>query len=438
MTRALHWRERRRRWARVLVIGGGGREHAILFQLSKSSHVARLYGAPGNAGTAKVPRCKNLALSLDPKKFGHILAAVRRYGIDLVVVGPEVPLAQGLADMLRAHGISVVGHSAEATKIESSKSFGKEVMAQAGIPTAESQSFTDLATALDYLQTCDFPVVIKGDGLAAGKAVTICYTLEEAEQALRALMEDRVLGAAGDTVIIEEYLRGEEVSAIALTDGETVVLLHLSRDHKPVGEGNTGPNTGGMGAYTLKDEQLAEEVKTIILEPAVRTMAKRGTPLCGVLYAGLMVTASGPKVLEFNARLGDPETEVILPLLDDETDLFELLYATARGELADIPEPRWKSKVCLGVVLVSDGYPSKYETGYEIPGLDDELPDNVLVFHMGTKKQGRLTLTAGGRVLMVVAIADTLEEARTLVYEFIERVKFKNAYFRRDIGRKAA
>jgi len=416
---------------RVLVVGGGGREHALAWKLAQSPHVSEVFCAPGNPGTAEVGT--NLPVSVSD--IPGLVSAAREQRIDLVMVGPEKPLDLGLADALRMAGIPVCGHSRDATAIESSKAFAKAIMAEARIPTARSVIVSDTLTGETVLQNFSLPVVIKADGLAEGKGVVIAQSREEAEATLRAFLVDASLGAAGDSVLIEEYLTGLEVSAIALVDGETVVPVVLSCDHKPVFDGNQGPNTGGMGAYAPPPQVSPDTFETIVktvLEPAARAMNERGTPLQGVLFAGIILTEKGPKVLEFNARFGDPETQVILPLL--ESDFAEAIHAVATGTLADLPPLEWRDGAAVSVVLTSGGYPGSYRKGLPIDGLET-APDDLLLFHAGTARddQGRL-VTAGGRVLNVVGLARDLAAARARAYAGVEAISFEGKHARSDIG----
>ena len=416
---------------RILVVGGGGREHALLWKLAQSPLTSLLFCAPGNAGTSEL--AENLPIRVND--VDSMIRAVTERAIDLVVVGPEEPLSLGLADRLREDGVSVFGNSQAATRIESSKAFAKEVMASAGIPTARATVVRDLVDGFAALSAFDVPVVIKADGLAAGKGVVVAQSRSEAQMVLTAFLEDQALGPAGSTVVIEECLTGQEVSVLALTDGTAVVPLTPSCDHKRIFDGDQGPNTGGMGAYAptraLEADALVE-IQRNVLEPAVREMAARGAPLRGALYAGLMMTPDGPKVLEFNARLGDPETQVVLPLLDG--DLAELCMAVANGSLSAVPPVSVADQAAVAVVIASGGYPGPIQAGTSIDGLDD-VPEDVLVFHAGTRRtdDGRL-VTAGGRVLNVVGLGADLATARERAYAGIERVSFADAQFRRDIG----
>ncbi len=416
---------------RVLVVGSGGREHALAWKLAQSPRVSEVFCAPGNPGTAEVGT--NLPVSVSD--IPGLVDAAREHRIDLVMVGPEKPLDLGLADALRMAGIPVCGHSRDATAIESSKAFAKALMAEAHIPTARSVIVSDVQTGDTVLQNFSLPVVIKADGLAEGKGVVIARSREEAEATLRAFLVDASVGAAGDSVLIEEYLTGLEVSAIALVDGEAVVPVVVSCDHKPVFDGNQGPNTGGMGAYAPPPQVSPDTIETIVktvLEPAARAMYERGTPLQGVLFPGIILSESGPKVLEFNARFGDPETQVILPLL--ESDFAEAIHAVATGTLADLPPLEWRNGAAVSVVLTSGGYPGPYRRGLPIDGIDT-APDDLLLFHAGTARddQGRL-VTAGGRVLNVVGLGDDLATARERAYAGVEAINFDGKHARSDIG----
>ncbi len=416
---------------KILVVGGGAREHALVWKLAQSPLAEALYCAPGNAGTEALAT----NLPLRASDIDGIVAAVRAHRIDLVVVGPEEPLALGIADRLRAEGVAVCGPSASATRIESSKAWAKALMMEANIPTARATVVTSVAEGLVASEQMGMPVVIKADGLAAGKGVVIANDSDEAYRVLSAFLEDRALGEAGATVVIEEYLTGQEVSVLALTDGETIIPLPPACDYKRVYDGDRGPNTGGMGAYApppAVDAALMATIRAAILEPTIRAMAARGAPVQGVLYAGLMLTASGPKVLEFNARVGDPEAQVVLPILD--ADLVMLLDAVARGTLAAIAPPPQPVRAAVGVVLASGGYPGPYQTGVPISGLD-RVPEDVLVFHAGTRRgaDGRI-VTAGGRVLTVVGTGPDLASARERAYAGVEVITFEGAQWRRDIA----
>ena len=417
---------------KVLLVGSGGREHALAWRLKRSPRLTDLWVAGGNAGTAQVAT----NLKVNPEDVAAVADAARSLGVDLVVVGPEQPLADGLVDRLDSIGIPAFGPSRAAAQLEASKSFARQVMQDAGIPSPEYRVFRDRSLALDFLHSHGGQVVVKADGLAAGKGVALCSSTEEAVIAVMGCMDDRIFGAAGDIVVIEEWLRGAEVSVFGFSDGENVSNLVAACDYKPIGEGDTGPNTGGMGSFTppvFWNPQLAEEVSRTIMEPIIGAMAQQGAPYRGMLYAGLMFTQSGPRVLEFNCRFGDPETQVILPLL--ESDPIEVMTACIEGNLSQTPVC-WGAQAHLGVVMVSGGYPGPYATGLEITGLNEENSDTI-VFQAGTQltaDNGGRVVTSGGRVLTVVGRGDSLPQAREAAYRRAEQIHFQNAYYRRDIG----
>ena len=418
---------------RVLVIGGGGREHALLWKLARSPAVGSLFCAPGNAGIRALAE----TIPVPTTDIPGLVRAATDHRIDLVVVGPEDPLAAGLVDALTAAGIPTFGPTAAAARIESSKAFAKEVMAAAGVPTGRSVAVSDLSSALTALSSFGLPVVLKADGLAAGKGVVICEHHDEAVRFLRSALDDRLLGDAGRTVLIEEFLAGPEVSVLSLTDGETIRSLVPARDHKRALDGDAGPNTGGMGVYAPLpdvDEALLARIDAGVLVPTVRELARRGTPFRGVLFTGLILTADGPKVLEYNARFGDPETQVALPLLAD--DLYPLLAAVTTGRLADVPAPAIRDGAAVAVVLASGGYPGAYSTGLPITGLG-AVPDDMLVFHAGTRLDDGRVVTAGGRVLTVVGTGPDLATARERAYAGTGAITFEGCHLRRDIGLNA-
>lgn len=416
---------------RVLVVGGGAREHALCWKLAQSPVVSKLFCSPGNPGTGLV--AQNLPYKVND--IDGIVAATRDLGIEFVVVGPEEPLSLGLADRLRSAGITVFGPSQAAARIETSKQWAKEIMAQAGVPTARSTSNDDLSEALAAIDQYQLPVVVKADGLAAGKGVVIAETRDEAERALRSFMSDRSLGAAGARCLVEEFLEGTELSVFALCDGATSRLFLSACDYKRLGTGDVGPNTGGMGSYApppFATPALLEAVMQTIIEPTASAMYAAGAPMQGVFFAGLMLTSSGPKVLEFNVRFGDPETQVMLPLLED--DLLDLLYRTATGDLASIERIRVRDGAAVGVVLASGGYPGNYATGKPISGLDEQFPDTQ-VFQAGTRAgEGPEIVTAGGRVLTVVGTGQDLAAARALAYRRLEGIAFEEMTWRSDIA----
>ena len=417
----------------VLVIGSGAREHAIAWKLGQSPRVDGLYVAPGNAGTASV----GTNLDIEATDIPGMLSAARQHSIDLTIVGPEVPLADGIVDRFQEAGLAIFGPTQAAAKIESSKSFSREFMERHGIPCADGLIFDSYREAHRFVQNRDRRIVIKVDGLAAGKGVTVAGSREEAVSALDDAMNRRIFGDAGDVVIVEELLDGREVSVFAFTDGERISPLVAACDYKRLGDLDTGPNTGGMGSYSppeFWDATMAAEMERLAIRPAVDGMGEEGHAYRGVLYAGLMLTRAGLKVLEYNCRLGDPETQAVLPLL--ETDLAELAQAVAEGDLTET-EIRWSNEACVAVVVASQGYPGDYETGFPVSGLDD-MPADALVFHAGTRREDGTVLTSGGRVLTVVGRAPTLSEARDRAYAALERVRFQGAYHRTDIALRPA
>jgi phosphoribosylamine--glycine ligase len=420
---------------RVLVVGAGGREHALVWKIAQSPLVRELHCAPGNPGIARIARL----VPLKNDDVGGIAAWARQHRPDLVVVGPEAPLVLGLSDLLAKEGIPVFGPSAAAARLEGSKSFAKEVMLAARIATAEHATFADLAPALAHARARGGRVVVKADGLAAGKGVVVCGDVAEAEAALRSILVDKVHGAAGSTVVVEERLEGPEASCIAFTDGERVRMLPSAQDHKRIFDGDRGPNTGGMGAFSPSPKvtaAVAESVEKDVLLPAVREMARRGTPFRGALYAGLMLTAGGPRVLEFNARLGDPETQPIL--LRMTSDIVPVLLAAARGDLSRA-EMAFDRRAAVGVVLAADGYPGAVKTGDAIAGAEAAFPEGVQVFQAGTARSaGGELVTAGGRVLTVCALGETLGEASARAYDTAARIRFRGCQYRKDIGRHGA
>lgn len=414
---------------KVMVIGGGAREHTLVWKISQSPKVKEIYVAPGSAGTGLI--AKNLDIKATDLEALAKVSQERK--IDLAVVGPEAPLAAGIVDLFQSRGIPVFGPSKEATKIESSKVFAKELMQRYGIPCAKSRSFSSFSAAKDYVRAQKPPIVVKADGLAAGKGSIVSHSIDEALKALSEIMEERIFGEAGDQVLIEECLMGKEVSLLAFTDGKTVVPMVPACDYKRAFDGDRGPNTGGMGGYSppnFFDEEMVSRVRDTILEPTVRAMAKEGKPYKGVLYAGLMVTEEGPKVLEFNARFGDPENQVMLPRL--KSDLVEIMLAVIDGRLEKI-EVEWSDEACVGVVMASGGYPGSYKTGFPIEGLD-RVDKGILVFHAGTKAEQGKILTDGGRVLTVAATGKTIAEAREKVYSNISRIHFEGCHYRKDIA----
>lgn len=414
---------------KVFVFGQGGREHTLAWKIEQSPLVEEVYVGPGNGGTSSVYR----SLPLEVVSHEDLASFALEEGIDLVVIGPEDPLVRGMADSLRQKGLLVFGPSAEGAKLEGSKIFAKELMEEYGIPTAPFQVFSHPKKALAYLEKGEGPVVVKADGLAAGKGVRVARTREEAREAVETMMIERAFGEAGDRILIEEYLEGEEASILALTDGENLITLSPSKDHKRAKEGDRGANTGGMGAFSptpIIHEEMQLEVEERILRPTLKALKERGIEYRGVLYVGLMCTEKGPSVLEYNCRFGDPETQVVLPRMEE--DLLPYLLEVAEGRMKR-EKVTWSPQVALCVIMASGGYPHDYKRGYPIEGLDT-LHEDLLVFHAGTvQKEGRL-LTDGGRVLGVTALGDTMREAREKVYKGLSQIHFKDCEYRRDIG----
>jgi phosphoribosylamine--glycine ligase len=415
----------------VLVVGAGGREHALAWALRSSPRVSALFVAPGNAGTASIAE----NVDIPATDVVRLLAFARERAVDLTVVGPEASLIAGLVDRLRGAGCLCYGPTAAAARLEGSKAFAKDLMRRAGIPTAAFSIFDDAAGAAAFARTLTPPVVIKADGLAAGKGVVVAATHDEAARAIDEMMVERRFGDAGARVVVEEYLSGEEVSVHAICAGDRAVLLPSSQDHKRAFDGDSGPNTGGMGAIAPVPWMTPgdmERVRLTVILPALAEMIAQGTPFTGTLYAGLMWTAAGPKVLEFNARFGDPETEALVPLL--KSDAAELFAAAAAGRIPDRIDT-WERSAAT-VVIASRGYPEAYETGVAIDGLDDVHGDGVAVFHAGTRARDGRVVTAGGRVLAVTAWASGLPAAVSAAYGAVARVRFEGAFHRRDIGRR--
>ncbi|MBX6377037.1 MAG: phosphoribosylamine--glycine ligase [Clostridia bacterium] len=419
---------------KVLVLGGGAREHALAWRLAASPSVREVVCLPGNPGMAAQARC----LPGDPTDPATVVAAAEAEGADLVVVGPEAPLLAGVSDALRERGIAVAGPSRAAATVEGSKAFAKRLMAEAGVPTAAFRVFDRAEDAVAFLRGQDRPWVVKADGLASGKGVIVPSSPEEAVAAVEAIMVRRAFGEAGARVVVEERLEGEEVSVIALVDGRHVLPLLPAQDHKRLGEGDVGPNTGGMGAYApvpFLDERGLAEVTERVLQPVVDALAARGTPYRGVLYAGLMLTADGPRVLEFNARFGDPEAEALLPLL--EGDLGELLMAAAVGDLGDA-RVAWRPGACVCVVLAAPGYPGEPRRDLPIDGLERAAAlTGIHVFHAGTAVRDGRFVTAGGRVAAVSAVGPTLRDAVDAAYDAVSLIRFPGRQFRRDIAARA-
>lgn len=420
---------------KVLVVGNGGREHAIATKLLQSGKIEQVFCAPGNGGTATLKGCHNLPLPVDD--FEGMERAILEHDISLVAVGPEVPLSLGIADYFQQRNIPVFGPIQAGAQIEASKSWAKDLMLEAGIPTAKSGTFTDADSAKAYIAAQGVPIVVKADGLAAGKGVTVATTLEMAESAIDAIFGGE-FGSENIRAVVEEFLSGQEVSILALTDALTIVPLLPAQDHKAIGNGDTGPNTGGMGAYApapIVTPALMQRIQTEILQPTLTTLQKRGIDYRGVLYAGLMISPEGePKVLEFNCRFGDPETQPILSLL--ETPLEDIMLACCQQRLGEFPALSWKPGAAVCVVLAAGGYPGIYEKGKVITGIEQAEALGATVFHAGTKLKEQL-ITDGGRVLGVTAVGETFEFAIKKAYAAVDCIQFEGAYCRRDIGHRA-
>jgi phosphoribosylamine---glycine ligase len=418
---------------RILIVGSGGREHAMVWALAQSPRKPTLYCAPGNAGIESLATC----VPIKSDDIAGLKAFVQSEKIDLTVVGPEAPLALGIVDEFRKSKLKIFGPTKAAARIEASKVFSKEIMASAKILTATAQSFDRVASALAYLDRHEVPVVVKADGLAQGKGVVVATTQEEARQAVRDSMEHAVFGQAGQRVLIEQFLDGEELTIMAFTDGRTVVPMLPAQDHKRLGDGDTGPNTGGMGAYCpapLGTMTLREQVTKQVLYPAVEALSRIGCPFQGVLYAGLMVVNGTPYVLEFNARMGDPETQVVLPLL--KTDLLDVIEAVVEHRLDQLTV-NWHDETAVCVVMTSGGYPGAYQTGRLIQGLPTTTDEKTIVFHAGTRRTGAEVVTAGGRVLGITGRGKTLTDAQEEAYRATRSIAFEGSHYRTDIAHRA-
>ncbi|MDF2985154.1 MAG: phosphoribosylamine--glycine ligase [Eubacterium sp.] len=418
---------------KVLVVGGGGREHAVIWKLSQNPKITELFCAPGNGGISKLASC----VAIKATDIEGIVNFSRENKIDFVMVAPDDPLVAGMVDALEAAGIRAFGPVKAAAIIEGSKSFSKDLMKKYNIPTAGYEVFESSDEALKYLDTCSAPIVVKADGLALGKGVIIAQSIDEAKAAVKNIMNERVFGEAGSKVVIEEFIEGPEVSILAFTDGRTVVPMVSSQDHKRVFDQDQGPNTGGMGTFSpskLYDSTLAEKCMKEIYLPTIEAMNKEGRKFKGILYFGLMLTKDGPKVLEYNARFGDPETQVVLPRL--KTDLLDIFNAIIDENLADI-KIEWNDSAAVCVIAASGGYPGKYPTGLEINGLEEaEADENIILFHAGTACRDGKVCTAGGRVLGVTAVEQNMEKAIAKAYAGIEKISFEGMHYRKDIGRK--
>lgn len=418
----------------ILVVGSGGREHAIVWTIAQSMKANKIYCAPGNGGIADIAEC----LPINATDIEGVVQAAKDYKIDLVVVAPDDPLAKGMVDAMTKAGIRAFGPTAEAARIEASKAFSKEFMEKYGIPTANYALFSESDEALEYLKKQKYPLVVKADGLALGKGVIICKNQKEAEGAVNSIMIENNFGEAGKQVVIEEFLTGTEVSILSFTDGKTLSIMPASQDHKRAMDDDKGLNTGGMGTFSpsrVYTPELAQICMENIYLPTINALNREGITFKGILYFGLILTDEGPKVLEYNARFGDPETQVVLPTL--ETDLVDIFEAVIDGTLDKI-NIEWSDAACVCVIMASGGYPENYKKGYEIKGIEQaELDSNIIVFHAGTKKENGKYYTNGGRVLGVTAIGKDLKHARERAYKAVEKIQFQDAHYRKDIGVKS-
>ena len=418
---------------KILVIGSGGREHAIVWKLAQSDLCEKVFVAPGNAGTADEPKTENI--DLNAEDLESLLAFAKNKEIDLTIVGPEAPLVLGLIDLFEKNNLLCLGPNKLAAQMEGSKIFMKDVLMKGNIPTATYEVFTDPESAREFLETCDIPIVLKADGLAAGKGVIVAFSREEALEALNSLMVEQKLGTAGDNLVIEEFLKGEEASFIVLCDGKNVISLASSQDHKQRDDGDKGPNTGGMGAYSpapLITEELNEEIMKDIIHPTLAELKRRNIDYKGFLYAGLMINEQKIKVLEYNCRFGDPETQPILMRM--KSDFLSLCLKAAKQELKGV-QIDWDDRFALGVVMASKGYPEKYETGFPISGLNG-VNETTKVFHCGTKIEGEKILSNGGRVLCVTGLGGNLDTAFENAYETTSKISWDGAFYRKDIGKR--
>ncbi len=417
----------------ILVVGGGGREHALVWKIAQSNNVNKIFCAPGNGGIAALAEC----IPIQVHAVEALLQFARRQKIDLTVVGSEEPLTLGIADTFRKHGLKIFGPSALAAEIEGSKVFAKQLMKKYGIPTAGFEVFSDPDSAKHFIRKKNQPCVVKTDGLAAGKGALVCPEVNEALSAVDIVMSEKNFGAAGRRIVVEDMMQGEEASVFAVTDGDDYIVLPSAQDHKRILDGDRGKNTGGMGAYApapVVTQEILERVKHEIIKPTIDAMAAEGRMFQGVLYCGIMLTAEGPKVVEFNCRFGDPECQALMPLI--QSDVVEMFLAVEEEKLKTYPL-KLNKRHCVCVVMASGGYPDRYEKNKCILGLDDIGDTHIMVFHAGTEKRGHQLFTAGGRVLGVTSIAENLAGAAKQAYEAVGRIQFENAYFRKDIGHRA-
>jgi phosphoribosylamine--glycine ligase len=422
---------------KVLVIGSGGREHTLCWMLNKCQQINKIYCAPGNAGITQIAECVNIKIG-SPNYFFELADLVMKEKIDLTLVGPEAPLVEGIVDYFKKWGLRIFGPTKQAALIEGSKVFAKEFMKRYNIPTPNFAIFDNSKEAIEYIEEKGAPIVIKADGLAAGKGVAVCHSLDEAKDAIIKTMEQKVFGDAGKRVVIDEFVIGEEASILAFTDGKTAIPMVSSQDHKPIFDGDKGPNTGGMGAYSpapVITDEVMEEIKSKILYPTIQGLTNEGREYIGVIYLGLIITDDGPKVLEYNCRFGDPETQVVLPRL--KTDLVSIMEACLEGKLEE-KDITWDTRATLCVVLASSGYPGSYKKGVEIFGLKEakKLKD-VIIFHAGTTQKDDKILTSGGRVLGVTAYGEDIRQAKDTAYIACSKINFDGIYYRKDIGYRA-
>ncbi|TCS80609.1 phosphoribosylamine--glycine ligase [Tepidibacillus fermentans] len=418
---------------KVLVVGQGGREHALVKAIKRSKKVERIYCAPGNGGIEQDAIC----LPIQEDDFPRLVEAVQQYQIDLTVVGPENPLHAGIVDYFQERGLPIIGPSKVAARIEASKSFAKKLMAKYNIPTADYQVFDHAEAAIEYVKEKGAPIVIKADGLAAGKGVVVANTVDEAIIAIQNMMEQQIFGTAGQKIVIEEFLEGEELTVMSFVDGEHFIMMEPAQDHKPIFDGDKGPNTGGMGSYSpvpQMGQELLHRVREQIIKPIIAGMANEGYPFKGILYAGLMMTKSGPKVIEFNARFGDPETQVILPRL--KTDLIDIFTAIQNGTLDQL-QLEWDQQAAVCVIMSSKGYPGDYEKGKPIKINETLLPKQTEIYLAGVRREQGHLLTNGGRVLGVTALGTTIQEAKERAYQGVQAISFEGAHYRTDIANKA-
>ena len=415
----------------LLVIGSGGREHALVWKLSRDARIDNLYCAPGNPGMKEAT-----LVDLAANDNAGLLEFALSNDIDLTVVGPELPLVKGIVDEFRSNGLSIFGPTAKAAELEGSKLFAKKMMQKYSIPTAKYQSFKNKVEALDYISEETVPCVIKASGLAAGKGVLICNSVEEANKAIKNMLIDKIFGDAGNLILIEELMEGEEASILVITDGENYIILPSAQDHKRVNDGDEGLNTGGMGAYSpapIVTDDMMRTIESTIVIPTINAMKQENTSYSGVLYVGIMITPEGPKVVEYNVRFGDPEAQAIIPLVGPE--FLDLLLASAKGDISSITlSENSKSSTCI--VLSSAGYPGNYKNGMLINGLDGNFSSDIVIYHAGTDNQDSMYITNGGRVLSIVGLGDTLEESIEKAYEGVKKIDFEGMHYRKDIGQK--